>query len=85
MLISLIVIKILKLDVQQFFNSDNGNISSSASIHRASVDVDRSRNVLLFGVPEKNSLNETKAVVDDILVYLSGRSVNFNDHSMLFA
>ena len=42
-------------------------------------EVERRSNIILFGLPENKSLADTKSAVDDIFVFLTGRSIPLND------
>ena len=48
------------------------------STHYSSTPVDRSANVILFGVPEL-SLSDTKSVIDEVTTHMIGRSVRIRD------
>ena len=59
----------------------NPALSSSGkgtSTHYSSTPVDRSANVILFGVPEL-SLSDTKSVIDEVTTHMIGRSVRIRD------
>lgn len=59
----------------------NPALSSSGkgtSTHYNSTSVDRSANVILFGVPEL-SLSDTKFVIDEVTTHMIGRSVRIKD------
>ena len=59
----------------------NPALSSSGkgtSTHYNSTSVDRSANVILFGVPEF-SLSDTKSVIDEVTIHMIGRSVRIKD------
>ena len=43
------------------------------------VSPERRCNIILFGVPEKKSLSEEKHSIDDILKFVSGRSIPWKD------
>ena len=49
------------------------------SVSHSSSANDRSCNVVLFGLPERRSLVESKKVVDEILEFLSGKSIQIKD------
>ena len=54
-------------------------IARKNSVSHSSSANDRSCNVVLFGLPEGRSLVESKKVVDEILEFLSGKSIQIKD------
>ena len=54
-------------------------IARKNSVSHSSSANDRSCNVVLFGLPEGRSLVESKKVVDEILDFLSGKSIQIKD------
>ena len=58
-------------------NKSSGPIPNSSPC-RMTYKVDRSANLVFFGIPE-NTLTATRALVDEICEYLSGRQVTIRD------
>ena len=54
-------------------------IARKNSVSHSSSANDRSCNVVLFGLPEGRSFVESKKVVDEILEFLSGKSIQIKD------
>ena len=41
--------------------------------------LDRSSNIICFGLPENRTLSELKSIVDDLLSFLAGCSITVNE------
>ena len=50
-----------------------------SSVKTTSVTVPRACNLVLFGLPENNSIMELKSEIDELLEFLAGKQVNVND------
>ena len=50
-----------------------------SSVKATSVTVPRACNLVLFGLPENNSIMELKSEIDELLEFLAGKQVNVND------
>ena len=62
------------------YSSAKSNTSKcTVSSSRMPRVIDRSSNIVLFGLPEGDSLADLKEAVDCFLQHISGRAVNFND------
>ncbi len=43
------------------------------------IPSDRRSNIILFGLPEKDNLEDTKSIVDEVFSFVVGKDVNWSD------
>ncbi len=74
----------MRYAISSFSNSGSsgscpsGVSNSGAAQKKALPSRDRRTNIILFGLPEKDSLEDTKSIVDEVFSFVVGKVVKWS-------
>ncbi len=64
--------------VSSLSNSGSHALGVAAGNKAQSAPPDRRSNILLFGLPERDNLADTKSIVDEVFSFVVGKNVNWS-------